>query len=34
VSSSHLLDRALADFSDMAATGLATKDGDKAFDPE
>lgn len=34
VSSSHLLDRTLADFSAIAATGVADKDGDKAFDPE
>jgi len=34
VSSSHLLDRALADFAAISATGVADKDGDKAFDPE
>ena len=31
---SHLLDRELFDFSAIAATGAASEDGDKAFDPE
>ena len=31
---SHLLDRTLFDFPAVAATGVAAKDGDKAFDPE
>ena len=31
---SHLLDRKLFDFADVAAAGVADPDGDKAFDPE
>jgi tRNA 2-thiocytidine biosynthesis protein TtcA len=34
VRSSHLLDRDLFDFATMAASGIATEDGDKAFDLE
>ena len=34
VRSSHLLDRGLFDFMAVAATGVASPDGDKAFDPE
>jgi tRNA 2-thiocytidine biosynthesis protein TtcA len=34
VSPSHLLDRSLFDFADLAATGVASPDGDKAFDTE
>jgi tRNA 2-thiocytidine biosynthesis protein TtcA len=34
VSSSHLLDRGLFDFATMAASGIASGDGDKAFDSE
>ena len=34
VHSSHLLDRNLFDFAAVMATGIATVDGDKAFDPE
>jgi hypothetical protein len=29
-----LLDRGLVDFQALAATGIATENGDKAFDPE
>ncbi len=31
---SHLLDRGLFDFADLVATGIASEDGDKAFDIE
>lgn len=31
---SHLLDRSLHDFAGVAATGVASDDGDKGFDPE
>jgi tRNA 2-thiocytidine biosynthesis protein TtcA len=34
VHSSHLLDRGLFDFAAVTASGIATEDGDKAFDPE
>jgi tRNA 2-thiocytidine biosynthesis protein TtcA len=34
VSPSHLLDRNLFNFADLTAAGVATADGDKAFDPE
>jgi tRNA 2-thiocytidine biosynthesis protein TtcA len=34
VRSSHLLDRGLFDFAAVIASGIATEDGDKAFDPE
>ncbi len=33
VQPSHLLDRALYDFAAVAATGIVTEDGDRAFDP-
>ena len=31
---SHMLDRKLYDFEGLSATGVASEDGDKAFDPE
>jgi tRNA 2-thiocytidine biosynthesis protein TtcA len=31
---SHLLDRDLFDFAAVKATGIATADGDKGFDPQ
>ncbi len=34
VRSSHLMDRQLFDFAAIAATGVASADGDKAFDPQ
>ena len=31
---SHLLDRTLFDFAAVAATGVPSEDGDRAFDPQ